>query len=228
MNFFDKFPKIIYDINGKEVSSYELVTNIFFRFKIIKDVLNNIAAYYEYVIQEGDTPEILSDKIYGDPEAYWVILLANNIVDAQHGWPLDYKAFNQYIAAKYDLISLAKTQTHHYEMVIQREESYSGLVTENRFVIDLRKQTETESEVPYSYYENLAEDASVETIDMGAGRTVIQTTSRERITKYDWENAENEKKRNIKIIKPEYWPLIREEFLKLSKADQPSYIRRVI
>jgi hypothetical protein len=227
MFFFDKFPKIPYDINGKEVASYELATNIFFRFKIIKDVLNNITAYYDYVIQEGDTPEILADRVYKDPEAHWVILLANDMLDAQHDWPLDYTSFNQYIQKKYDLISLAKTQTHHYEMVIQREESHSGIVTETRFVVDLRKLTETESEVPYDYYENLAEDASVETFDMGDGRTVIQTTSRERITNYDWEMAENEKKRNIKIIKPEFWPAIREEFMKMSKIEQPSYIRRV-
>jgi hypothetical protein len=229
MNFFDKFPKIPYDINGKDVASYELVTNIFFRFKVISDVLNNIAAYYDYVIQEGDTPEILADKIYNDPEAHWVILLVNNIIDAQHDWPLDYKSFNQYIQKKYDLISLAKTQTHHYEMVITREESSSGLITETRFVVDLRKQTEADAEdLPYDYYENLAEDGLVETFNMGDGKTVIQTTSRNRVTNYDWEVAENEKKRNIKIIKPEYWPAIREEFSKMSKIEQPAYIRRVI
>lgn len=228
MNFFDKFPVIPYDINGKDVANYELATNIFFRFKIIKSVLDDITAYYEYVIQDGDTPEILAEKIYGDSEAHWIILLANNIVDAQHDWPLDYVSFNQYILKKYDLISLAKTQTHHYEKVIQRTESQSGITTETRFVIDLRKVTETEDDVPRDSYEELPEDGLYETFNMGDGKTVQVRTFRERVTNYDWEVSENEKKRIIKIIKPEYYSAIRDEFYKLIKADQPVYIRRVI
>lgn len=226
--FFDKFKTILYDINGKDVSSYELVTNIFFRFKIIQNVLDNISAYYEYTIQDGDTPEILADKVYGDPEAHWVILLANNIVDAQHDWPLDYKSFNQYITKKYDLISIAKTQIHHYEKIVERTESTSGITTETRFVVDLRKITETEDDVPYDYYENIPEDGLYETVDMGDGKTVQVRTYRNAVSNYDWELDLNERKRNIKIIKAEYWPYIREEFNKLSSTTKPSYIRRVI
>lgn len=227
MNFFDKFPQVLYDINKKDVPNYELVTNIFFRLKVVQEVLDNITAYYEYIIQDGDTPEILADKIYGDVESHWIILLTNNIIDAQHDWPLDYRTFNQYIEKKYDLISLAKSQTHHYEKVVRREESASGTVTETRFVINLRKESALDDMYPFDTYEDLPEDGYVETFDMGDGKTVIQTTFREKISNYDWEVEQNENKRIIKVIKPEYIPQIKEEF-RIHLKNDPLYIRKLL
>ena len=60
--FFDQFPKVPYDIAGGAFTNYETVTNIFFRLRIVREAINNIAGYYEYVISDGDTPEILADK----------------------------------------------------------------------------------------------------------------------------------------------------------------------
>jgi hypothetical protein len=226
--FFNKFPTVAYDITRGQFSNYENVTNIFFRLAMVREAVNNISAYYEYTIHDGDTPEILAEKVYGDPEAHWVILMANNIVDPQYDWPLDKPSFLNYIRNKYDLISLAKTQTHHYEKVIKREESRSGIITETRFRIDLRPQVEDLDaiDVPYESYEGLPETQSVEVFDMGDGSTVVQTTYRERITNWDWEVEQNENKRHIKIIKKEYYGRILAEFDNhLKNADKP-FLRR--
>ena len=87
--FFDKFPRISYDIEGKRLTTYQSVTNIFFRVRVIREILGNISAYYEYLIKDDDTPEILADKVYNNPEAHWIIIMANNIVDPQYDWPLN-------------------------------------------------------------------------------------------------------------------------------------------
>lgn len=228
--FFEKFPKISYNIEGKRLTNYQNVTNIFFRVRVIREILGNISAYYEYLIKDDDTPEILADKIYGNPEAHWIILLANNIVDPQYDWPLTSKNFNKYIIKKYGSVANAKTTYHHYEKVIIREESASGTITETRFIINQANATSTmaDSTVPYDSYNNLPETQDVNTINMGEGKTVIEIINRDRITNYDYELQINENKRAIKIIKPEYYLQIVREFDGLTQIKQrTTYLRRL-
>lgn len=229
-NFFSKFPLISYDIAGKKLSNYEFVTNIFVRFRIIKEVLGNISSYYEYIIKDGDTPEILADKVYGDPEAHWIILMANEIVDAQYDWPLNSRDFKKYIIGKYGSVEAAKTTIHHYEKVIVREQQATGSLSETRFYVNQTKLTDNSLDVPYDYYEgdgSLAETAAVSTYNLSDGMTVIETINRDDISYYDYEYQMNENKRTIKIIKKEYYLQLIEE-LNLVLDFEPIYTRRLI
>lgn len=225
--FFDLFPKIVYDIAGKDVAAFDNVTNIFFRIRVLRKVLANVAAYYEYVVPDGDTPEIVAEKVYGDAEAHWIILLANEMLDAQFDWPLTSQEFNRYLISKYGSLANARNTVHHYEKIIRREESASGLVTETRFEVDAEGLDEGDLDVPYDSYATLAEDGTFETVNMGGGKTVMQVSSREAISVYDWEEARNEAKRHIKIIKPEYYGRIIAEFDELTDFSKAPYIRRL-
>lgn len=225
--FFDLFPKIVYDIQGKQYSNYSIVTNVFFRLRVIRSVLKNISTYYEHTIKDGDTPETLAEKVYGEPEAHWVILLANDIVDPQYDWPLNYNTFKNYIKNKYGSIENAKTQIHHYEKVIQRTESLSGITTETRFTINEDMLSNT---IPNNYYESWESLTAIDdnqTFNLGNGKTVYQVVSRDAISYYDYENELNEKKRLIKVIKPEYYPLILEEFNKLTSYSNTPFLRKL-
>lgn len=141
MNFLDKFPKIQYDINKNQYSNFDTITDLTFRFSVIKDVLNNTAAYYEYDIREDETPEILADKVYGDPEAYWMILYANDIYDPQYDWPMNQDTFQKFIIGKYGSISAAKTIVHHYEKVLARQVGNSETVYIDRQTVDYNSST---------------------------------------------------------------------------------------
>jgi hypothetical protein len=99
--FFGKFPKFDYDMNQGPVSVTESVTNIFFRLRYIRENLKNVNVYDMYEIDDGDTAEIIAEKVYGDSGAGWMILMANDILDAQFDWPLNYQEFNKYLIKKY-------------------------------------------------------------------------------------------------------------------------------
>ena len=99
--YFAKFPRVSYDLDRKKISSPDRVTNVFFRIAIVKDIVRNFSSYYEYSIRDGDRPEVLAEKAYGDPEAHWIILYANDILDPHYDWPLDNKSFEKYIVNKY-------------------------------------------------------------------------------------------------------------------------------
>lgn len=153
--FYDLFPKIKYDINNNKLRpTYEDVTNIFFRIGIVRETINNISSYYVYDIEDGDTPEILAEKIYGDAGAAWLLLLTNEIMDAQFQWPLDDNSFNRYIIEKYGSLEYALTTPHHYEKVIIRRNTRTGFQSETRFIVNSERLTDNmPDEIPFSYYE---------------------------------------------------------------------------
>jgi nicotinamide riboside kinase len=226
--YFDKIPQLAYNIDGKRLTNYQSVTNILFRVRFLREAINNVYAYYEYLIKDNDTPEIIAEKVYGDPEAHWVILMANDIVDAQYDWPLNYDDFNKYIIGKYGSISNAKTTTHHCEKVVIREDKLTGTIVENTYVINESEIHEVDLDsVPYDTFDTLPQTQEFTTINLGNGKTVFEKIFTRKISFYDYEEELNESKRSIKIIKPEYYSQIVSEFNKLTQTRQP-YIRRLI
>ena len=74
-------------------------------------VRSNTLLYDTYDVKEGETPEIIAHKLYGDAELHWVILLVNDITDRYHQWPMSGGQFLDYINDKYS----NPDAIHHYE-----------------------------------------------------------------------------------------------------------------
>ncbi len=108
--YFANFPVIPYDSVGNY--DFKVVTNLLKRVAVRAKVKTNVVLYDTYDIKEGETPEILADKLYDDPEYHWVILLINDITDRYHQWPMSYPQFMSYIEDKYT----DPNATHHYEI----------------------------------------------------------------------------------------------------------------
>jgi len=102
--YFENFPVIIY--KNKDV------TNLLRRVAIRSKVKTNTLFFDTYDVKEGETPEIIADKLYGDPQLHWVIMIVNNIVDRYHGWPMFGNQFLDYVNEKYSNPSAI----HHYEI----------------------------------------------------------------------------------------------------------------
>lgn len=142
-NLFDKFPLVRYTVDKQLLSERDTVRNILFRVGIIKSVMEqNVDAYYYYTIRDSDKPETLAERIYGDAEAHWIILYANNIYDPYYDWPMDDRTFQKYIVKKYGSLAWAKTNYHHYEKVITRENPFSQTVSTTRFEVNEKKLTD--------------------------------------------------------------------------------------
>ena len=223
--FFDKFPRIAYDINKSGYTNFETITNIFFRIGVVRDALSDATSYYVYDIQDDDTPEIVAENVYGDAGAYWIILYANDIVDPQYDWPLNHHAFYNYIVDKYGSVANAKTTIHHYEKVIDRTNSAYNLTTETRFWVNGNSVTNNNLTVPYDTYNNLSLVQTVYVHNIG-GTTIQEVSHGEAISCYDYEVQQNDNKRRIKVIKADYYSRIMSEFDKLT-AKPVSYVRRV-
>ena len=108
--YFSKFPYIIYDSVGN--GEFKIVTNLLRRVAIRSKIKANTLFFDTYDVKEGETPEMVAHKLYGDPELHWVILLMNDITDRYHQWPKNTNQFLAYINDKYDNVA----ETHHYEI----------------------------------------------------------------------------------------------------------------
>lgn len=141
--FFDKFPSTLYTVDKSLLSEYDVATNVLFRVGIIKEVMeNNVNSYYYYIVKDGDRPEILAEQVYGDAQAHWLILYANNIYDPYYDWPMDARTFEKYIIKKYGSLAWAKTNYHHYEKVVTRENPSAQVVSTTRFEVNEKKLTD--------------------------------------------------------------------------------------
>ena len=108
--YFESFPKIFYDSVGQ--GNPKVVTNLLRRVAIRAKVKTNTMLYDTYDVKSGETPEIIADKLYQDPELHWIVMLVNNITDRYHQWPMKEQQFNTFLNEKYD----NPDGVHHYEI----------------------------------------------------------------------------------------------------------------
>lgn len=199
MKYFDTLPKIIqYDNKGIG----RVFTNLMTRASVIPELLKNPVIYYKYDIQEGDTPEIIAHKYYGDSYRYWIVLLANEILDPQWEWPMSGQVFQNYITTKYTDFNAYST-IHHYEKTLTQFDFGTNTTTTNTVEID---------EDTYISLEETTKTFSLPTGDVSI------TVSKSAVNYYDYEEKLNESKRNINILNSNYVNQLETELQKLMSA----------
>ena len=176
-NYFKNIPNVLYDINGTEPNQFRAVTNIMSRVRFKPSVIENITDYYPYKVLEGERPDIVSFKKYGTVAYSYLILLINDIVDPLFDWPLPSRQFENYIIEQYGSVATAQSTNKYYYQIVRAEVARTGVserVPEYKVIVD------------QTTYNSL--DASV----------------RSAQNVYDWETEQNDNKREIKIINPDF------------------------
>jgi hypothetical protein len=99
--FFNSIPDFLYP-DFKVAGKYKLSKNIFRRIRA-RDSFNAIyVSSTSYTIQDGETPDSIAYREYGDSEWFWTILILNNIIDVQDMWPMAADELDKYIQKKYN------------------------------------------------------------------------------------------------------------------------------
>jgi hypothetical protein len=219
--YFSYFPKTFYSFD-KSNGEFNVVTNIFTRVKLLKEILENTALYYKYEIQEGETPEIVAYKFYGDMQKHWLVLYANQIIDPKYDWILHYDEFNQFIINKYGSIEIAKTQLHHHEMRIEEFNSAENVIkkkvvqiTDKNFNFKTDVLGDRSPGVPAT--PNDIPSVTTTTYSLADGTTLTETKTLIAVSAYDYEETLNESKRTINILNPDYAGRIENELKELLK-----------
>lgn len=210
MYYFKTLPKIITpDQNGYPI----LMTNLLARASIVQELLNNPMQFYEYAVQEGDTPEIVADKYYGDPFKYWIVLFSNQILDPVWEWPMSYNSLLEYINSKYatEAADAGKTPFEYTNTTVYE---YKKIIT----TTDVYTRTETINEVSITLADYITLVESTTTYDIPGGTSCIVSITKGIVTLFDYEEQLNESRRQIKLLNNNYASDIEQQLKVLMKV----------
>ena len=166
MSYFEKFPLYQYDIQDTETKT--LITDIVRRVNLKSNVKANTLVFDTYDVQDGEQPDTVAFRYYGDTKLHWIIVTVNNIT-SRYDWPLDQVALSQYVNDKYS----NPDGIHHYEI-----NATSG-------------DTTTKLEVS------------------------SDTDGATSITNYEYEERENDNKRQIRLLDRLYVQQFKKDFERL-------------
>lgn len=162
--YFQKIPVIGYDIDGS--GEKILAVDILQRIKIRDILLNNYLIFYTYTVKDGETPEIIAEKLYGNAQYHWIVLLANNIVDPVYDWPMSQDNLINTIHALYDSPHVDGL-IYSYQTIDHYEDSYGNTIDEATFL-------------------------------------TLPFVKRKQVMIYDQMVADNEAKRQIRLLDPKF------------------------
>lgn len=190
MQYFKNFSSLYYNINGNE----ELVIDILKRAMIKSNVVNNVDAYLEYEVKSGDTMQSISYSIYDSVYPFWIIMLINQELNPYTCLPIDEQILLEQSENKYGKDNLYNI--HHYEdekgNVIDSPLQYDSNTKNYYRIINGEIVYINENLIPYN-----------EKTSIGKYK---------EITNWQYEINNNEKKRKIKLLRPEYLDSVINEF----------------
>jgi len=207
MRYFNSLPYLTTtDYTG---NTYAL-KNLLVRTELIPQLAKNPILFYQYSLQDGDTPENVANRYYGDSYRYWVVLYGNpNILDPQWDWPLSNQQFQAYLIDKYTtdaggaqkVLSYIQATIHHYEKIITTIDNSTATTAIKTVEVDLNTYN---SIMPFSQTQKFSD-----------GTSVTYTLSKNAVSIYDYELKTNEAKRNINLINSSYASDMETQYKKL-------------
>jgi hypothetical protein len=227
MDYFTRIPQTIYP-NLTNDGEYVRLTNILTRSSFLQEIVDNVALYYDYQIKEGETPEIIADKLYGDVGRAWIVLLFNKLFNPFYDFPLVQEQLVALITSKYDMtLESSMSSVHHYEERIARTIFFNDMFQSSTYdvvqVSALVQDPVTGLAVPRTVGESplpsvdTCMDISSTTDIFGGGITVITDRTICAVSYYTYEVEENEKRRSIKLLDAQYVGNVEAEFQRLMR-----------
>ena len=200
MGFFRELPNIEYlsPLADRDSSlDYIKVKNLFRRVKVRDDLKKYFTVFDRITIKDGARPDQVADKVYGNAELDWVVLITAGIINVNNEWPLtSYELYN-YSLEKYGALLNA---TKHYETIEIRDEK-------NRLILPKGKIVDSDFSIPNP--SNPLTDLTGNAIRIG-------------ISYYEYETRLNERKRQIDLLKPRYLDQFLKDMRKIMKYSKSS------
>ena len=189
--YFSLLPDIEYDEKpiSYPFSESDFVTakNFFRRYKISDEIFSYAVFFKKYAIEDGERVDALALKAYGNAFYDWVILLTNNMVNAQYDWPMTNYQISKILESEYD---------DPYNEI-----SYYETVKTGQYAAGLRVDEEF-----YNKQHKINENGTISIVN---GSSICAP-----VTVAEDFYRENEKKREIYLLKPNYFQSFVDDFRK--------------
>jgi hypothetical protein len=154
MSYFDKFPLMAYDVKGNK--NFKLLPDILRRVKLRAGIRSGTFLFDNYDVKDGERPEDIAFKWFGDAEYHWVILMTNNVTDRYYQWPLSQPQFAEHLTDKYGAGN--EDAVHHYEKPQDSGPTSSSGPNDYSYLVECNSDEENPSIISNRQYEQRKQD----------------------------------------------------------------------
>jgi len=152
MSYFSKFPKMVYDV--KNNSNYKLLPDILRRVKQRNAIASGQFIFDTYDVRNGEKPEDIAYKWFGDAQLHWVILMTNDVTDRYYQWPMNDAQFEEFIADKYS----NPDAVHHYEITKDSGRTTGQGPNDYSHLVEVNSDTDNAISISNREYEERIQD----------------------------------------------------------------------
>ena len=152
MSYFSRFPMMVYDVKGND--NYKLLPDILRRVKQRNAIASGQFIFDTYDVVNGEKPEDIAYKWFGDAQLHWVILMTNNVTDRFYQWPMSQPQFQAFLEDKYD----NPDGIHHYEITKSSGNTSSSGPNDYSHLVEVNSDTDNASSISNREYEERLQD----------------------------------------------------------------------
>jgi hypothetical protein len=152
MSYFERFPNMIYDI--KNNGNFKLLPDILRRVKQRNAIKSGQFIFDTYDVKNGEKPEDIAYKWFGDAQLHWVILMTNDVTDRYYQWPMNDAQFEEFIADKYS----NPDAVHHYEVTKDSGRTTGQGPNDYSHLVEVNSDTDNAISISNREYEERIQD----------------------------------------------------------------------
>ena len=154
MSYFSRFPMMIYDVKGND--NYKLLPDILRRVKQRAGIKAGQFIFDSYDVMNGEKPEDIAFKWFGDAQLHWIILMTNNITDRYYQWPMTQPQFAEFLTDKYGAGN--EDSAHHYEVTQDSGRTSGQGPNDYSHKVEVNSDTDNATTITNREYEERQQD----------------------------------------------------------------------
>ena len=172
MAYFSRFPLMAYDVKGDR--NFKLLPNILKRVKLRSGLRSGSFLFDNYDVKDGERPEAVAFKWFGDARYHWIILMTNNVTDRYYQWPLTQPQFQEHLTDKYGAGN--EDATHHFEKTTDSGKTSSSGPNDYSHLVECNEDDENPAIITNRQYEQRKQDGyrSIKLLDTQYLNTFIE------------------------------------------------------
>ena len=222
MGYFKELPNILYQsplLHKNSSTDYISIKNLFRRAKLYDYLGNNVSIFNKFVIGDGDRPDTIAESLYNDSSLDYVVVLVAGITNINHEWPLqDFQVYD-YALQKYGTES-KMFENHHYETFEIKDDKGRQILPPDLIVDKDFKMDGSALRFNSTY--TLISEAGNTQLDDKNEYTVSTDNIARAVSNFEHEISENEKKREINVLRNGYLSIFINDLRDVVKYDKSS------
>ncbi len=222
MGYFRELPNILYQsplLHKNSSADYISIKNLFRRAKLYDYLNDNVSIFNKFVIGDGDRPDTIAESLYNDSSLDYVVVLVAGITNINHEWPLqDFQVYD-YALQKYGTES-KMFENHHYETFEIKDDKGRQILPPDLIVDKDFKMDGSALRFNSTY--TLISEAGNSQLDDKNEYTVLTDNIARAVSNFEYEISENEKKREINVLRNGYISIFINDLRDVVKYDRSS------